>query len=69
MKKINVLQLIASICLFIACIINLLDILVGIPFAVYVTTIPLGIVAFILSCIVIVEKIKLKKNKQNDDSN
>ena len=67
MKKINVLQLIASICLFIACIINLLDILVGIPFAVHVITLPLGIVSFILSCIVIV--IKLKKSKQNDDSN
>lgn len=69
MKKINVLQLITLICFLLIFIINLLDILVGIPFAVYVTTIPLGIVAFILSCIVIVEKIKLKKNKQNDDSN
>ncbi len=69
MKKINVLQLIASICLFIACIINLLDILVGIPSAVHVTTIPLGIVSIILYCIVIVKKIKLNKSKQNDDSN
>lgn len=69
MKKINVLQLITLICFLLIFIINLLDILVGIPFAVYVTTIPLSIVAFILSCIVIVEKIKLKKNKQNDDSN
>ena len=69
MKKINVLQLITLICFLLIFIINLLDFLVGIPFAVYVTTIPLGIVAFILSCIVIVEKIKLKKNKQNDDSN
>ena len=69
MKKINVLQLITLICFLLIFIINLLDILVGFPFAVYVTTIPLGIVAFILSSIVIVEKIKLKKNKQNDDSN
>ena len=69
MKKVNVLQLIASIYLFIVCIINLLDILVGIPSAVHVTTIPLGIVSIILYCIVIVKKIKLKKSKQNDDSN
>ena len=69
MKKIYVLQLITLICFLLIFIINLLDILVGIPFAVYVTTIPLGIVSFILSCIVIVKKIKLKKSKQNDDSN
>ena len=69
MKKVNVLPLIASICFFIISVINLLDILVGIPFAVHVTTLPLSIVSFILSCIVIVEKIKLNKNKQNDDSN
>ncbi len=67
MKKVNVLQLITLICFLSISIINLLDILVGIPFPVHVITLPLGIVSFILSCIVIV--IKLKKSKQNDDSN
>lgn len=69
MKKVNVLQLIASICLFICCIINLLNILIGIPSAVHVSTLPFGIVSIILYCIVIVKRIKLKKSKQNDDSN
>ena len=60
MKKVNVLQLIASICLFIVCIINLLNILVGIPSAVHVSTLPLGLVSIILYCIVIVKK-KIKE--------
>ncbi len=69
MKKVNVLQLIASICLFIVSIINLLNILIGIPYAVHVFELPLAMVSVILLCIVIVQKIKLKKSQQSDDSN
>ena len=69
MKKVNVLQLIASICLLVGNLINLLNICLEIPFAVYVSTGPLFIISVILFSIVLVQKIKLKKSQQNDDSN
>ena len=69
MKKVNVLQLIASICLLVGNVINLLNICLEIPFAVYVSTGPLFIISVILFSIVLVQKIKLKKSQQNDDSN
>ncbi len=69
MKKVNVLQLIASICLLVGNVINLLNICLEIPFAVYVSTGPLFIISVILFSIVLVRKIKLKKSQQNDDSN
>ena len=69
MKKVNVLQLIASICLLVGNVINLLNICLEIPFAVYVSTGPLFIISVILYSIVLVQKIKLKKSQHNDDSN
>ena len=69
MKKVNILQLIASICLLVGNVINLLNICLEIPFAVYVSTGPLFIISVILFSIVLVQKIKLKKSQQNDDSN
>ena len=69
MKKVNVLQLVASICLLVGNVINLLNICLEIPFAVYVSTGPLFIISVILFSIVLVQKIKLKKSQQNDDSN
>ena len=69
MKKVNVLQLIASICLLVGNVINLLNVCLEIPFAVYVSTGPLFIISVILFSIVLVQKIKLKKSQQNDDSN
>ena len=69
MKKVNVLQLIASICLLVGNVINLLNICLEIPFAVYVSTGPLFIISVILFSIVLVQKIKLKKSQQNEDSN
>ena len=69
MKKVNVLQLVASICLLVGNVINLLNICLEIPFAVYVSTGPLFIISVILYSIVLVQKIKLKKSQQNDDSN
>ena len=69
MKKVNVLQLVASICLLIGNIINLLNIYLEIPFAVYVSTGPLFIISVILYSIVLVKKIKLKKSQNDEDSN
>lgn len=64
MKKVNILQLIASICLLIGSIINLLNLLIEIPFALYVCTGPLFLISVILFGIVIVKQIKERKNKK-----
>ena len=66
MKKVNVLQLIASICLLIGSIINLLNLLIEIPFALYVCTGgPLLLISVTLFIIVLVKLIKSKKNKND----
>ena len=66
MRKVNILQLIASICLLIGSIINLLNLLIEIPFALYVYTGPLLLISVILFGIVIVKQIKKEKNKKNN---
>ncbi len=66
MKKVNILQLIASICLLIGNIINLLNLLIEIPFALYVCTGPLLLISVILFIIVFVKQIKNKKQNKND---
>ena len=65
MKKVNVLQLIASICLLIGNIINLLNLLIEIPFALYVCTGPFLLISVTLFIIVLVKLIKSKKNKND----
>ena len=69
MKKVNILQLIASICLLVGNVINLLNLCLEIPFAVYVCTGPLFIISVILYSIVLIKKIKLKKSQRDDYSN
>lgn len=66
MKKVNILQLIASIFLLIGSIINLLNLLIEIPFALYVCTGPLLLISVILFTIVLVKQIKNKKQNKND---
>ena len=66
MKKVNILQLIASICLLVGSIINLLNLLIEIPFALYVCTGPLLLISVILFIIVFVKQIKNKKQNKND---
>ena len=66
MKKVNILQLIASICLLIGSIINLLNLLIEIPFALYVCTGPLLLISVILFTIVLVKQIKNGKNKKEE---
>ena len=61
MKKVYVLQLIASICLLIGIIINLLNLLIEIPLAIYVCTGPLLLISVILFVIVMIKKIKNRK--------
>ena len=66
MKKVNILQLIASICLLIGSIINLLNLLIEIPFALYVCTGPLLLISVILFIVVFIKQIKNKKQNKND---
>ena len=61
MKKINVLQLIASICLLIGSMINLLNLIMEIPFGLYVCSGPLLFVSVVLFIIVLVKQIRNKK--------
>ena len=61
MKKINVLQLIASLCMLFGCVINLLDLCIGLPFAVRVCATPLLIAALVLYIIVLRNQMKNKK--------
>lgn len=61
MKKVNILQLIASTCLLIGSIINLFNLLIKIPFALYVCTGPLLLISVILFGVVVVKQIKNKK--------
>ena len=66
MKKVNVLQLVASICLLIGSIINLLNLLIEIPFAIYVCTVPLLLISVILFVIVMMKQIKIRKQDKRD---
>ena len=64
MKKINIIQLIASICLLIGSIINLLNLVIEIPFGLYVCTGPLLLISVVLLAVVIVKQIKKKNGKK-----
>ena len=64
MKKVNIIQCIASILLVTGSIINLLNLLLEIPFALYVCTGPLLLISVILSIIVLGKQIKNGKNKK-----
>ena len=66
MKKVNILQLIASICLLIGSIINLLNLLIELPFALYVCTAPLLLISVILFIIVFLKQRKNNKRNKND---
>ena len=61
MRKINIVQLIASICLLIGSVINLLNILIEIPLAIYVCTGPLLLISVVLFIILLIKQIKIKK--------
>lgn len=67
MKKVNLLQLIASGCLLVGNIIYLLNLCLEIPFVVYVCAGPLFIISLILYCVVLVKIIKFKKSNKNAD--
>ena len=69
MKKVDVLQLIASICMFVACIINLLENFLEIPFVLRAATLPLLMISVVLYSIVLAQKTKSKKRQQKDESN
>lgn len=68
MKRINMLQLIASICLLTGSIINLLNIFTKIPFEIYVFTVPLFIAPVVLYSVVLIQKLRTKKNKKEDNN-
>ena len=61
MKKVNVMQLIASICLLLGSMINLLNLIIEIQFGLYVCTGPLILISVFLFGFVIGKQIKSKK--------
>lgn len=69
MKKVDVLQLVASICLLVGSVINILNLCLEIPFALRIATLPLFLICVVLYGIVLVIKIKSKNTQENDDSN
>ncbi len=69
MKKVNVLQLIASLCLGIGSLINLLALCIEIPFALHICTGPLFMIAVVLYSVVLVKQIRAKKTKKQANDN
>lgn len=63
MKNLNIIQLIASLCLLLGSIINLLNLCIDIPFALSVCSAPLLFAAIILYAISIKKQIKDKNAK------
>ena len=61
MKRVNIIQLIASVCLLFGSIINILNLLIEIPFGLYVCTGPLLATAVILYGIVLIKRIRNRK--------
>lgn len=68
MKKINVLHLIASLCLFFGSIINLLHTLTDIPTALHFCSLPLNLAAIVLYSIVLVKQMREKKKNKKDEN-
>ena len=66
MKNVNVIQLIASLCLLFGSIINLLNICIEIPLALSVCSVPLLLASIILYLIFWKKQIKDKKQDKND---
>ena len=62
MKPINVLQLIASVCLLAGSILNLLELFVALPLGLYLCTGPLLLVAAVLYIVISVRLIRDKKH-------
>ena len=67
MKKINVLQLIASLCLLLWSIIKLLDAIIEIPRALQFFALALALAAAVLYSVVTIREIKAKKKSANDE--
>ena len=65
MKKMNVTQFIAAVCLLIGSAINLLDLLIGVPFWLHVCTLPILLVSVVLFGVVWIGQIK--SNKEDGD--
>ena len=61
MKKINILQLIASICMLFGCVVNLLHSLMEIPVGLRMSAGPMLGVAIVLYWIVLAKQIKNRK--------
>jgi phosphatidylglycerophosphate synthase len=61
MKKVNVLQLIASLCLLLGNVINLWNLREGLPFAVCILAVPLLLASIVLYAIVFAKRLKEKK--------
>ena len=66
MKKVNLLQLIASVCLLFGSIINLLNLCIEIPLALSICSVPLLLVSIILYAIILKKHIKCKNISKNN---
>ncbi len=69
MKKINILQLVASIFLLFGNIIYLLNLCMDIPFALYLCSGPLFLISSVLYGVVLGKMIKFKKNSKDTEGN
>ena len=67
MKKINVLHLIAAICLLFGCVINLLEICIEIPLALSVCSLPLLLASVVLHIILLRRYTKKKQEKKDGE--
>ena len=68
MKKINIIQLVASLCLLLGSIINLLDICIDAPFTFSICSVPFLIASIILYCIYLKKQMKYKNQEENNEN-
>ena len=67
MKKVNILKLIASACLVLGNVANIINLIFEGPLVVYICTAPVFVAAIVLFCIVLIKQIKQNKRQNKDE--